>query len=233
MIINKSGWQRVLGDEFKKDYYREMWKSLDAAYVNHPVYPPRDKVFSAFEMVDYNDVKVVILGQDPYHGQGQAHGLSFSVQKGIRIPPSLRNIYKELKNDLAIEPPDHGCLIPWAEQGVLMLNAVLTVDEGKPGSHKKLGWHRFTDTVIEKLNEREQGVVFVLWGNFAIGKKKLISNLQHRIIESVHPSPLSANRGFLGSKPFSQINHCLAELGQTPIDWQLSDEETEQLVLDI
>ena len=221
MVINNKGWQKVLGDEFTKDYYRDMWGKLDRAYEDHPVYPPKDQVFSAFELVDYEDVKVVILGQDPYHGPGQAHGLSFSVQPGIKLPPSLKNIFKELVDDQGVTMPAEGYLVPWAKQGVLMFNAVLTVEEGKAGSHKNMGWHRFTDQVISCLNRRENGIVFVLWGNFAISKKKLITGSQHGIIESVHPSPLSARRGFFGSNPFSKINDYLANLGTEAIDWRL------------
>lgn len=232
MIIENKGWKQLLEDEFKKAYYVKLWEKLDVAYEDHQVYPPKGKVFSAFELVDYDEVKVVILGQDPYHGAGQAHGLSFSVEKGIKIPPSLRNMYKELESDLSVQPPDHGYLVPWAVQGILMCNAVLTVDEGHPGSHKKFGWHQFTDEVIRRLNAREAGIVFVLWGNFAIGKKTLITNPQHKIIESAHPSPLSASRGFFGSKPFSRINEHLVALGYDPIDWHL-DSDTSQMMLDI
>ncbi len=231
-ILNE-GWQKVLRDEFVKDYYSDLWAMVDAAYDAGHVYPPVEEVFSAFELVDYDQVKVVILGQDPYHGPGQAHGLSFSVKPGVKIPPSLRNMYKELQNDLGMTMADHGYLISWAEQGILMFNAVLTVDEGHAGSHKKYGWHKFTDAVISKLNDREEGIVFVLWGNFAISKKGLITNPQHRIIENIHPSPLSANRGFFGSKPFSKINTQLVTLGQSTIDWQLKPIDDGQIKLDI
>ena len=221
MIIEKPGWQRVLGNEFKKDYYEHMWEKLDQAYEDQTIYPPKEEVYSAFELVDYEEVKVVILGQDPYHGNGQAHGLSFSVKKGVKLPPSLKNIFKELNSDMGIDMPEDGYLVPWARQGVLMFNAVLTVEEGKAGAHKKIGWHTFTDEVIRRLNQREKGIVFVLWGNFAISKKKFITGSQHRIIESVHPSPLSARRGFFGSKPFSKINAALMDLGYTTINWHL------------
>ena len=233
MIIQNKGWQGVLEDEFAKDYYLQLWEKLDAAYEDHSVYPIKEEVFSAFEYVDYDQVKVVILGQDPYHGPNQAHGLSFSVKPGVKIPPSLRNIYKELKSDLGIDPPDHGYLEAWAKQGILMFNAVLTVDEGSAGSHKKYGWHTFTDAVISQLDAREEGIVFVLWGNFAISKKKLITGTQHRIVESVHPSPLSASRGFLGSQPYSKINGYLSELGYAPIDWRLEAIDDGQVKLDI
>ncbi len=221
MIISNSGWQGVLSEEWQKPYYQAMWQTLDTAYSLRPIYPPKSQVFQAFELVDYDQVKVVILGQDPYHGEGQAHGLSFSVQKGVKLPPSLRNIFKELESDMGIVPPEHGCLTEWVKQGVLMFNAVLTVEAGQAGSHKKIGWHTFTDQVIKALNEREQGIVFVLWGNFAISKKKFITGQQHRIIESVHPSPLSARRGFFGSRPFSQVNRALESMGVLPVDWSL------------
>lgn len=233
MIIQNQGWQTVLADEFNKDYYGELCNRLEQAYEDHSVYPAKEDIFSAFELVDYDKVKVVILGQDPYHGAGQAHGLSFSVKKGVKIPPSLRNMFKELKSDLGIEPPNHGFLQSWAQQGILMFNAVLTVDEGKAGSHKNYGWHTFTDAVISQLNQREDGIVFVLWGNFAISKKPLITGSQHRIVESVHPSPLSASRGFFGSKPYSKINSYLEELGHTQINWQLDTEDNGQMKLDI
>lgn len=233
MNIENKEWKSVLKDEFAKKYYMDLWAHLEEEYADHLVYPPKEEVFTAFELVGYNEVKVVILGQDPYHGPNQAHGLSFSVKKGVKIPPSLRNILKELKADLGIDIPNHGCLLPWANQGVLMFNAVLTVDEGKAGSHKKLGWHQFTDEVIRQLNLRRTGIVFVLWGNFAISKKALITNPQHRIIESVHPSPLSASRGFFGSRPFSRINEYLETMGLTAIDWTLTDEEDGQVKLEL
>ena len=232
MIMNES-WQKVLGETYAQTYYKDLWAKVDAAYGAGTVYPPIEDVYSAFELVGYDQVKVVVLGQDPYHGPGQAHGLSFSVKPGVKIPPSLRNIYKELQADLGIPMADHGYLIPWAEQGVLMFNAVLTVDEGKAGSHKKYGWHTFTDEIIRQLNERKEGIVFVLWGNFAISKKALITNPQHRIIESVHPSPLSASRGFFGSQPFSKINDHLQAMGQTPINWQLPPLDDGQMMLNI
>ena len=172
-------------------------------------------------MTDYNDVKAVILGQDPYHGYGQAHGLCFSVQKGVKCPPSLVNIYKELKSDLSIDTPNHGNLTKWAQQGVLLLNTVLTVREGQPNSHKDCGWQWFTDEVIKKLNEREKPIVFILWGGNARSKKKLIDQNKHFIIESAHPSPLSAYNGFFGSKPFSKTNKLLASVNISPIDWNL------------
>ncbi len=225
-------WKCVLAQEFTKTYYKDLEERLDEAYECSRVYPPREDVFSAFEHTDYDQVKVVILGQDPYHGPGQAHGLSFSVQHGVKIPPSLRNIYKELAADVGFHIPNHGNLEAWTKQGILLLNAILTVEEGKPSSHKKFGWGQFTDEVIRLLNDREEGIVFVLWGNFAISKKSLITNPQHRIVESVHPSPLSASRGFLGSACFSKVNNLLTTMGHEGIDWTI-DEPVEQLTLDL
>lgn len=180
-------------------------------------------IFEALELTPYEKVKVVILGQDPYHGANQAHGLSFSVQPGVKIPPSLNNIYKELQSDLGIKPVNHGNLVSWAKQGVLLLNTVLTVREGQAYSHRGQGWERLTDTIIEKLNEREQPVVFILWGKPAQEKMKMIDKSKHIILTSSHPSPLSAHRGFLGSKPFSKTNDALLALGEQPIDWQLPE----------
>ena len=182
-----------------------------------------DHIYEALKLTPYHEVKVVILGQDPYHGPHQAHGLSFSVQPGVRIPPSLRNIYKELQSDLGIAPVFHGYLVPWAQQGILLLNTVLTVREGQAYSHRGKGWERLTDTIIEKLNQRDKPVIFVLWGKPAQQKKALIDTKKHIIIESPHPSPLSASRGFFGSKPFSKINQALIALGETPINWQLPE----------
>ena len=180
-------------------------------------------IFEALELTPYEKVKVVILGQDPYHGANQAHGLSFPVQPGVKIPPSLNNIYKELQSDLGIKPVNHGNLVSWAKQGVLLLNTVLTVREGQAYSHRGQGWERLTDTIIEKLNEREQPVVFILWGKPAQEKMKMIDKSKHIILTSSHPSPLSAHRGFLGSKPFSKTNDALLALGEQPIDWQLPE----------
>lgn len=181
-------------------------------------------MFEALQITPYEKVKIVILGQDPYHGPNQAHGLSFSVQPGVKVPPSLQNIYKELQNDLGISPVNHGYLVPWAEQGVLLLNTVLTVRQGQAYSHQGKGWEQLTDKVIEKLNERQDPVVFILWGKPAQKKISMIDTSKHVIIKSVHPSPLSAHRGFFGSKPFSQANNALVALGKTPIDWQLPQE---------
>ena len=216
-------WQRLLADEFEKEYFQDLFKFIDQEYEAGNVYPPKELIFSAFEHTPYEQVKVVILGQDPYHGAGQSHGLAFSVQKGVKIPPSLRNMYKELASDLAIEPASHGNLTSWADQGVLLLNTVLTVREGEANSHQKQGWERFTDRVIEVLNEREDPIVFVLWGKPAQQKATMIDATKHIIIQSFHPSPLSANRGFFGSKPFSKVNDALISLGKQPIDWQIPE----------
>lgn len=219
--ILHNGWESLLAPQFEMPYYLEIRKFLKHAYQHQVVYPASTNIFNALHLTDYNDVKVVILGQDPYHGDGQAHGLSFSVQKGIDIPPSLKNIYKELSTDLGCTIPSHGYLEKWARQGVLLLNAVLTVEKDLAASHSKIGWQFFTDEIIRQLNEREKPVVFILWGNYARSKKTLITNKQHYIIESAHPSPLSASRGFLGSRPFSQANSFLVQQGITPIDWQI------------
>ena len=185
------------------------------------IFPPKDRILSALSITDYNDVKVVILGQDPYHGVGEANGLCFSVNDGVRIPPSLQNIYKELNSDLGIEIPNTGNLESWAKEGVLLLNTVLTVEKDKPASHKNIGWEIFTDSIIKKLNERMEPVVFILWGNFARSKKELITNPKHYIIESTHPSPFSANHGFFGSKPFSKTNNFLNKNNIKEIDWHV------------
>ena len=216
-------WQRLLADEFEKEYFQDLFKFIDQEYEAGNVFPPKELIFSAFEHTPYEQVKVVILGQDPYHGAGQSHGLAFSVQTGVKIPPSLRNMYKELANDLAIEPASHGNLTSWADQGVLLLNTVLTVREGEANSHQKQGWERFTDRVIEVLNEREDPIVFVLWGKPAQQKTTMIDATKHIIIQSFHPSPLSARRGFFGSKPFSKVNDALISLGKQPIDWQIPE----------
>ncbi|HAP8547220.1 uracil-DNA glycosylase, partial [Enterococcus faecium] len=192
-------------------------------YASQKIHPDMYHIYEALELTPYEEVKVVILGQDPYHGENQAHGLSFSVQPGVKIPPSLRNIYKELYDDLGIAPVQHGNLVSWAKQGVLLLNTVLTVREGQAYSHRGKGWERLTDTIIEKLNEREKPIVFILWGKPAQEKIKMIDKSRHIIITSPHPSPLSASRGFFGSKPFSKTNDALLALGEEPIDWQLPE----------
>ncbi|MDB1685281.1 uracil-DNA glycosylase [Enterococcus durans] len=221
-IIHNS-WQDVLADEFEKPYYHSLRDFLKEEYRTQKIHPDMYHIFEALELTPYEKVKVVILGQDPYHGANQAHGLSFSVQPGVKIPPSLNNIYKELQSDLGIKPVNHGNLVSWAKQGVLLLNTVLTVREGQAYSHRGQGWERLTDTIIEKLNEREQPVVFILWGKPAQEKMKMIDKSKHIILTSSHPSPLSAHRGFLGSKPFSKTNDALLALGEQPIDWQLPE----------
>ena len=189
---------------------------------NKIIYPPKEDIFAALKNTSFNDVKVVIVGQDPYHGEGEAMGLSFSVHDGIKLPPSLKNIYKELEDDLGIKPVTSGDLTKWTKEGVLLLNATLTVVKDTPNSHSKLGWDKFTDYVIKKLNAREEPIVFILWGNFARGKKQYITNPKHLVIESPHPSPFSARTGFFGSKPFSKTNEFLIKNNIKPIDWDLS-----------
>lgn len=234
MRIESGRWSEVLASAFEKESYKTMWQNLELAYEETRVYPPKSEVFSAFELTDYDQVKVVILGQDPYHGPGQAHGLSFSVKPGVKIPPSLKNIYKELLSDVGVATPDHGYLVEWAQQGVLMLNAFLTVREKAPSSHSKIGWGEFTDHVISVLNDRKAPVIFVLWGNFAITKEVLITNPWHYVIKSPHPSPFSARKGFFASKPFSRINEILSAEGTSVIDWRISQRQNEdQQILDI
>lgn len=214
-------WQEILKDEIQLPYFKELMKFLGNEYNEKTIFPPKEDIFNAFHHTPFAHVKVVILGQDPYHGRGQAHGLSFSVKPKVKHPPSLRNMMKELKEDLGCEIPKDGTLTKWAEQGVLMLNTVLTVREGEAHSHKGKGWEVFTDTVIRKLSDREKPIVFVLWGKPAQKKKVLIDTERHAVIESVHPSPLSASRGFFGSKPYSAINEKLKNFGEEPIDFCL------------
>lgn len=214
-------WDIVLEDEFKKDYFYKLLKTVQLEYSKKIIYPSKKQVFRAFRYTSYKDLKVVILGQDPYHGEGEAEGLSFSVPKGIKRPPSLNNIFKELHDDLGLNISDSSSLVPWAKQGVLLLNTVLTVEKDKAGSHKNLGWQVFTDEVIKKINEKEEPVVFILWGNYARSKKKFITNPKHLVIESAHPSPLSAYNGFFSSKPFSKTNDFLIKNNLRPIDWQI------------
>lgn len=216
-MINKT-WDVVLKDELKKDYFRKLGMFVKDEYKHKIIYPKYKDIFNAFRYTDYKDVKVVILGQDPYHGENEAHGLSFSVQEGIAMPPSLRNIFKELENDLGIKRTSTD-LTSWAKQGVLLLNSIMTVVKDTPLSHKNKGWEIFTDDVIRILGKREKPMVFVLWGSYARSKKELIENKNHLILESVHPSPLSANRGFFGSKPFSQINAFLEKNNIEKINW--------------
>ncbi|MFD0671894.1 uracil-DNA glycosylase [Cohnella sp. GCM10027633] len=219
-------WQEVVEAEHTQPYYEALMKKLDEAYAERTVYPPADSVFRALELTSFNDVKVVILGQDPYHGAGQAHGLSFSVMPGVKLPPSLRNIYKELQEDIiGFEPPSHGCLAHWARQGVLLLNSVLTVEEGQANAHRKLGWETFTDKLVSALSARERPIAFVLWGKQAQEKGRHIDRSRHLVIEDVHPSPLSAYAGFFGSRPFSRCNEFLASHGIAEIDWRLPERE--------
>ncbi|BAZ02360.1 uracil-DNA glycosylase [Tolypothrix tenuis PCC 7101] len=216
-------WQTVLAEEFEKPYFSKLQNFLLAERQSYTIYPPEEQIFSAFELTHYENVNVFLLGQDPYHDQNQAHGLCFSVQPGIKPPPSLINIFKELKDDVGFEIPNHGYLVSWAKQGILMLNAVLTVRAHTPNSHKNQGWETFTDAVISKVNQKLDPVVFVLWGGYAQKKLKLIDTTRHTVIQSAHPSPLSARNGFFGSKPFSAINSALRSFGKPEIDWQIQD----------
>ena len=221
--ILKNDWKNYLESEFQKDYYIKLRKFLVTEYNSKVIYPNMYDLFNALHYTPYSKVKVVILGQDPYHGPNQAHGLSFSVNPGVKAPPSLLNMYKELQSDLGCYIPNNGYLKKWADQGVLLLNTVLTVRAGEANSHKNKGWEEFTTKVIQVLNEKETPIVFILWGNNAISKASLITNKKHLIIKSVHPSPLSAARGFFGSKPFSKANNFLLSTNQTPIDWQIEN----------
>lgn len=216
----EESWAPFLNEEFKKDYMKELFQFLEEQKKKgKKIYPEDGKIFEAFRLTPLPDVKVVIIGQDPYHGEGQAHGLSFSVQKGVRLPPSLINIFKELKLDLGVKEPDHGCLEAWARQGVLLLNTVLTVEHTKAGSHQQKGWEQFTDKVIDVLNHERKNLVFILWGTAAQKKAKHVNSEKHLILKSVHPSPLSFYRGFLGSRPFSQANRYLEKHGIQKINW--------------
>ncbi|GGH26095.1 uracil-DNA glycosylase [Paenibacillus segetis] len=217
-------WDEILYEEVRKPYFIKLMEWLHQEYQEFTVYPPQDHLFQALKLTSYTDTKVVILGQDPYHGPGQAHGLSFSVLPGVKIPPSLRNIYKELSSDLGLDIPTTGNLTSWAERGVLLLNNVLTVQDGLAGSHQGKGWEQFTDAVIEALNEREQPMVFLLWGNHAQKKGAKIDESKHKVIASVHPSPLAARRGFFGSRPFSQINEFLESQNQESIEWKIEED---------
>ncbi|HLO86813.1 MAG TPA: uracil-DNA glycosylase [Nostocaceae cyanobacterium] len=214
-------WQIALAAEFEKPYFTKLQEFIAEERDNHTIFPPEEDVFSAFELTPYENVNVFLLGQDPYHDDNQAHGLCFSVRPGIKPPPSLVNMYKELREDVGFDIPNHGYLVSWAKQGILMLNAVLTVRAHTPNSHKNKGWETFTDAVIKKVNEKTEPVVFVLWGGYAQKKLKLIDSDRHLIIQSAHPSPLSARNGFFGSKPFSAINTALRSFGKPAIDWQL------------
>lgn len=221
MKIIGNDWDDILSEEFNKPYYQNLRTFLDKEYASNVIYPLPKFIYSALKLTSYKDTKVVILGQDPYHEPGQAHGLAFSVGKNVEVPPSLVNIYKELHDDLGCSIPNHGYLIDWAKQGVLLLNAVLTVRAHLANSHKGKGWENLTDAIISKLNEKEEPVVFILWGANARSKKQLITSPKHLILESVHPSPLSAYNGFFGSKPFSKTNNFLIKNAINPIDWQI------------
>ncbi|TFJ92529.1 uracil-DNA glycosylase [Lentibacillus salicampi] len=221
MAILTNDWLPVIEKEFQKDYYLQLRTFLKQEYGSVTVYPGMYDIFNALHYTDYETTKVVILGQDPYHGANQAHGLSFSVRPEVSTPPSLQNIYKELHEDLGVPVPDHGYLVDWAKQGVLLLNTVLTVRAGQPASHRGKGWENFTNEVIRQVNAKQDPVVFLLWGRHAQAKESLITEPQHLIIKSPHPSPFSAHKGFFGSRPFSRANDFLKQAGRTPIDWQL------------
>lgn len=216
-----NSWDKVLKEMFDSKEYQMFFQKIEKENQNKIIYPKKENIYNALKLTPYENVKVVIVGQDPYHGENEAHGLSFSVQKGIKLPPSLKNIYKELLNDLNIVEPNCGDLTSWAKEGVLLINSVLTVEKDKPASHAKIGWNKYTDYIIQKINEKEKPVVFILWGNFAKTKKELITNPKHLVITSAHPSPFSARNGFFGSKPFSKTNEYLKENNIKPTNWQL------------
>lgn len=223
MAMIQNDWLHAIGQEFEKPYYVELYRYIKEEYDTRQVFPPADDIFNAFHLTTLKDVKVVILGQDPYHNEGQAHGLCFSVKPEVEIPPSLVNIYKELRDDLGCRIPNNGYLVKWAKQGVLMLNTVLTVRAHMANSHRGKGWEKFTDAAIAALNKENRPVVFILWGRPAQLKKSMLTNPAHLILEAPHPSPLSSYRGFFGSKPFSQTNEYLMKNGLLPIDWQIED----------
>lgn len=223
MAAIANDWLEPLKPEFSKQYYRDLYQKVIEEYKTHLIFPPSDDIFNAFALTPLKDVKVVIIGQDPYHNVGQAHGLCFSVRPDVEIPPSLVNIYKELHDDLGCYVPNNGYLVKWAKQGVLLLNTVLTVRAHQANSHRGMGWEQFTDAAIRILNEEDRPIVFILWGSPAQTKKKMLNNPRHLILEAPHPSPLSAYRGFFGSRPFSKTNTFLEENGLTPIDWQIEN----------
>ncbi len=223
MKFFNNDWDDALADEFEKDYFKQLLTKVDEEYAKYKVYPARGKIFSALTNCPLSDVKVVILGQDPYHEEGQAHGMSFSVLPGVDIPPSLKNIYKEIENEYGYPAPNHGYLMKWAKQGVLLLNATLTVRAHLANSHSKFGWQKFTDRVIEEVSKQDKPVVFILWGNNAISKEKLIDKSKHLVLKSVHPSPLSAYAGFFGNNHFKLANEFLKEHGREEIDWRIED----------
>lgn len=215
-------WRDVLGEELDKPYFQDLTEFVEKERAQHKVFPPREEVFAALDATPYEQVKVLILGQDPYHGEGQAHGMCFSVRPSVRTPPSLRNIFKEMREELGHPVPDNGYLMPWARQGVLLLNAVLTVREAEANSHKAKGWEKFTDAVISAVARRPDPAVFVLWGNYAKKKLPLIDTTRHAVVQGAHPSPLSAKL-FLGSRPFTRMNEAIAAQGHQPIDWRIPD----------
>jgi uracil-DNA glycosylase len=217
----ETSWKEALSEEFQSDYFSRLKDFLISEKKNYRIYPPGSDIFSAFNHTPFENVKVVILGQDPYHGKGQANGLCFSVNDGIKKPPSLQNILKELNTDLGIPFPESGNLEKWAKQGILLLNATLTVRAAQAGSHQNKGWELFTDSIIRKLSAEKENLVFILWGNYARAKKSMINTEKHFIVESPHPSPFSAHSGFFGSRPFSKTNDYLAQVGKSPIDWSL------------
>ena len=221
MVNIGNDWDEILKDEFEKEYYKKMRKFLINEYKTKIIYPKPEEIFTAFKLTSYKDCKIILLGQDPYHGENQAHGLAFSVKEGIKLPPSLRNMYREINNEYGNEMSKNGHLVPWAKQGILLLNTALTVIAENANSHSKIGWEIFTDNIIEILNKREESLIFILWGSNARSKKRLIDTKKHYILEGVHPSPLSANRGFFGCGHFKKANEILKELGKKEIDWRI------------
>lgn len=221
MVNIGNDWDQILADEWEKSYYQELREFLKAEYKEQKIYPNMYDIFNSLRYTSFKDTKVVIIGQDPYHGEGQAHGLCFSVKKGVTPPPSLKNIYKELNSDIGMPIPYHGELTHWAKQGILLLNTVLTVREGQPNSHKGMGWEIFTDRIISELNRKEEPIIFLLWGANAEKKAQIITNPLHKKLITVHPSPLSASRGFMGCKHFSKTNELLMQFGMEPIDWEI------------
>ena len=229
MAAIQNDWLDALQGEFRQPYYKKLFQTVNEEYRTRRIFPPADDIFNAFHLTPLRDVKVVILGQDPYHGEGQAHGLCFSVRPGVEIPPSLVNIYQELHDDLGCTIPNHGCLVKWAQQGVLLLNTVLTVRAHQANSHKEIGWEKFTDAAIRKVSEQDRPIVFILWGRPAQAKKSMLHNPKHLILEAPHPSPLSAYRGFFGSRQFSQANRFLKAQGIEPVDWQIDPIEEKEV----
>jgi len=223
MNFFNNGWDAALEDEFEKPYFKELLEKVDEEYSKYKIYPPRGKIFSALKHCDIDDVKVVILGQDPYHEEGQAHGMCFSVLPGVDIPPSLKNIYKEIEAEYGFVPPNHGCLVSWSNQGVLLLNTTLTVREHQANSHSKFGWQKFTDRIIQEVNKQEKPVVFILWGGNARSKKAFIDSSKHLVLESAHPSPLSAWQGFFGNNHFKKTNEFLKLHGREEINWKIEN----------